>query len=431
MPSPLAPQPAETPATPIIVHSHLRWDFVWQRPQQLLSRLSQRSPVLFVEEPVYLDDIASPRLDVSLPLPRVHRALPVLPATLRGNYDASIATIRDLVRKQIAADGPIGGLFDRPIQWFYTPMPAPAMIGAFDERGVVYDCMDELSKFRFAPAELVDREKYLMSEADVVFTGGYRLWQSKSRLHRNAHFFGCGVDVCHFATARSDEVEVAAELAEVTGPVIGYYGVIDERIDYDLLRHLAASLPEATLAMVGPVVKVDPRELPQADNIRWLGQKQYSELPAYVKGFDVCLMPFALNEATEYINPTKTLEYMAAGKPIVSTAISDVVHNFTPVVAIADSHEEFVEAVRLAIEAPDRALIARGLDQARMNSWESIVSRMERIIRESVSDRAERTSRKGTRGERPAASPVADREVWADRPKLDRTLAAAGEELGD
>jgi glycosyltransferase involved in cell wall biosynthesis len=300
-------------------------------------------------------------------------------------------------------------------------MPAPAMIGAFDERAVVYDCMDELSQFRFAPTELVDRERYLMSSADVVFAGGFKLSQSKAKYHANVHFFGCGVDVAHFATARSADVLVPREIAALTKPVIGYYGVIDERIDYDLLRTLATSLPEAELVMVGPVVKVDPAELPQGHNIRWLGQRQYAELPAHVKGFDVCLMPFALNEATEYINPTKTLEYMAAGKPIVSTAVSDVVHNFTPVVTVAETPEEFVAAVRSAIDSPNAELISRGLEQARSNSWESIVARMERIIRDAVRTRESRTERT-----------VGDRARTEARPVVrTRALATASEDIGD
>jgi glycosyltransferase involved in cell wall biosynthesis len=422
--SPLAIEPAVFPHAPIIVHSHLRWDFVWQRPQQLLSRLARRNEVLFIEEPIYCDDVAVARLALSGPEPRVHRVVPMLPASLQGEYDASIAEIRELVREEIARGDVLGGRFARPIQWFYTPMPAPAMIGAFDERAVVYDCMDELSKFRFAPRELVDRERYLMAQADVVFTGGYALSQSKSKYHANVHFFGCGVDVAHFASARSADLELPRELAVLARPVIGYYGVIDERIDYDLLRHLAESLPEAQLVMVGPVVKVDPAELPQAANIHWLGQRQYAELPAHVKGFDVCLMPFALNEATEYINPTKTLEYMAAGKPIVSTAVSDVVHNFTPVVTVARSPEQFVAAVRSAIESPSTELIARGLEQARANSWESIVARMERIIGDAM-----RTRESKKRAERQ----LADRGRTDGRSSTrSRTLlAAASEDVGD
>ena len=422
MPSPLPHQAADTLDVSLIVHSHLRWDFVWQRPQQILSRLSQRGHVLFVEEPVYLDDLATPRLDVSLPLPRVHRAVPMLPGHLRGSYDESIGIIRDLIRRQIAADGPLGDLFERPVQWFYTPMPAPAMIGAFNERGVVYDCMDELSKFRFAPTELVDRERYLVAESDVVFTGGYRLSKAKSRIHHNVHFFGCGVDVDHFARARSEDLPLAPELVGIGKKVMGYFGVIDERLDYDLLRVLAARHHDAELVMVGPVVKVDPAELPQAPNIRWLGQRQYAELPSYVKGFDVCLMPFALNEATEYINPTKTLEYMAAGKPIVSTAVSDVVHNFTPVVAVADSRDDFVNAVRYALVSPDVSMIARGIEQARANTWESIVARMDRSVREALR----------VREERPAVVAGERAPRRADRPvRGNRSLAGAADEMGD
>jgi glycosyltransferase involved in cell wall biosynthesis len=420
--SPLATKPAVSLDAPIIVHSHLRWDFVWQRPQQLLSRLARRNDVLFIEEPIYLDDLAAAHLALSVPEPRVHRAVPMLPAAMRGEYDASIAEIRELVRQEIAAGGALAGRFARPIQGFYTPMPAPAMIGAFDERAVIYDCMDELSKFRFAPRELVDRERALMAEADVVFTGGYRLWQSKSKYHANVHFFGCGVDVAHFASARSSDLELPRELAALHKPVVGYYGVIDERIDYDLLRHLAGALPHAELVMVGPVVKVDPSELPQAPNIHWLGQRQYAELPAHVKGFDVCLMPFALNDATEYINPTKTLEYMAAGKPIVSTAVSDVVHNFTPVVAVAHSPEEFVAAVRAAIEAPSAELIARGLEQARTNSWESIVARMERIIRDAMRTRESRAERQ---------PPDRARTDGRSSTRSRTLLAATGEDVGD
>jgi glycosyltransferase involved in cell wall biosynthesis len=358
----------------------------------LLSRLSEQAPVLFLEEPFYEDGDAPARLDLTRPMPAVCRAVPILPATLRGRYDDSIATIRELLRRSLADDGALGGQFVAPIQWFYTPLPAPAMIGAFGERAVVYDCMDELSKFRFAPAELTEREAFLMERADVVFTGGYRLAQAKKRLHQNVHFFGCGVDVAHFATANSDHVAVPAEIAALGMPVAGYYGVIDERLDYPLIDALAARMPHVAIVMVGPVVKVDPRELPQRENIHWLGQRAYDQLPAHVKGFDVCLMPFALNEATEYINPTKTLEYMAAARPIVSTPVSDVVHNFTPVVTIADSADAFAAAVRTALESPDEAMIERGLEQAACNSWESIVAQMSRIVADAVQARARRAS---------------------------------------
>ena len=365
---------------PLIVQSHLRWDFVWQRPQQILSRLAERQPVLFVEEPVFMDDAAEPRLDLSVPHANVFRALPRLPGSLRNDYERGTAETRALVQEAISPSGELKRLFNNPVQWFYSPFTAPAMLGAFNEVAVVYDCMDELSQFRFAHPDLVRRERLLLANADVVFTGGQKLYESKRRYHHNVHFFGCGVDVRHFGKARSSGTVVPDDVASLCPPVLGYFGVIDERIDYDLIRELADGMPEANIVMVGPVVKVDAATLPRSANIHWLGQRDYSALPAYVKGFTACLMPFALNEATEFINPTKTLEYMAAGKPIVSTAVPDVVRNFTPVVRIARSARDFVALSKQSVADPDTALIAQGLENAAAASWESIVAKMSRLI---------------------------------------------------
>jgi len=368
---------------PLIVQSHLRWDFVWQRPQQILSRIAEHQPVLFVEEPFFLDDVSSPQLDISVPRANVFRAVPRLPGWLRDDYERGTAEIRTLVQHVISPGGDLKRIFDNPVQWFYSPFSAPAMLDAFSEVAVVYDCMDELSQFRFAHPDLVRRERLLLANADVVFTGGYKLYESKRRYHHNVHFFGCGVDARHFGKARSPETPLPAEIAFLNAPIFGYFGVIDERIDYDLIRTLAEKRPDASIVMVGPVVKVDPATLPQASNIHWLGQRDYAALPGYVKGFTVCLMPFALNEATEYINPTKTLEYMAAGKPIVSTAVPDVVRNFTPVVRVARSAREFVASASEAAVNPDRALISDGLEKAAAASWESIVTKMRGLIREA------------------------------------------------
>jgi glycosyltransferase involved in cell wall biosynthesis len=373
-----------SPSTlPLIVHSHLRWDFVWQRPQQILSRLARRRRVLFVEEPIFLDDVTTSTLEVSVPHVGVHRVVPKLPGVLRASYDESCDRVRSLLHLLIGEGGSLAGKFAECVQWFYTPMPAPTMLGSFGERGVVYDCMDELAQFRFAPPELVDREQLLLSRADIVFTGGRKLFESKSRHHRNVHFFGCGVDVDHFARARGSDTEVATELRPLPRPVLGYFGVIDERLDYDLIERLAERFATSSLVFVGPLAKVAPAELPRRANIHWLGQRRYEELPAYVKGFDVCLMPFALNAATEFINPTKTLEYMAAGKPIVSTAVPDVVRNFAPIVHVARSADEFVHAVSVATRRDD-ARIDAGVALARASTWESIVGAMDALVARSV-----------------------------------------------
>jgi len=201
----------------IIVQSHLRWDFVWQRPQQLLSRFAESAPILFIEEPVFVDDLATPQLDLTEPYPNVVRAVPLFPTHARSDMHGTVERVRELAVAELGPGGRLDGEFSNSIHWFYTGMPAPAMLGAFNEVGVVYDCMDELSQFRDAPAEVSRRERLLLGNADVVFTGGYELYKSKSALHDNVHFFGCGVDARHFGLARSAETVVAPELAGLPG----------------------------------------------------------------------------------------------------------------------------------------------------------------------------------------------------------------------
>ncbi len=401
---------------PIIVHCHLRWDFVWQRPQQIFTRLCDRHPVLFVEEPVW--DDGSPRsLQLSEPQPGIVRAIPVLPGSLQHDVDAQAEATRQLLAVALDDHPLLAGRFDDPIQWFYSPMTAPGLLGRFGEVGIVYDCMDELAAFRFAPTDIAAREQYVLSRADVVFTGGYQLYASKSRHHGNVHFHGCGVDVEHYRRARLPETVLPDAVRDLPGPVLGYFGVIDERIDYALIDALARAMPQASVVMAGPLAKVDPAALPDAPNIHWLGQRSYDELPALVKAFDVCLMPFALNDATRHINPTKTLEYMAGGKPIVSTAVPDVVRNFTPIVTIAESPEDFVAAVQAAVRAPDQRLIRQGIARANTETWDAIVAQMRAEMLEAIVSRA---SRQGP-GAAAAQDPARPGVVQPQRPELSRT----------
>ena len=367
---------------PFVVHCHLRWDFVWQRPQQLFSRLAEHHPVLFIEDP--LPDGGEARLDLSEPFPNVVRMVPRLPLHAPSDVDAQWRLLLPLMEQALAQHPLLAGRFAQPVQWFYSPMSAPVLRGRLGARGTVYDCMDELANFRFAPPDIAERERFLLACADVVFTGGYQLYREKSRHHDTVHFHGCGVDATHFGRARLASTVVPEAVAGLPGPVLGYVGVIDERLDYALIDALARRFPDASVVMAGPVVKVDPAELPRLPNIHWLGQQPYEVLPALVKGFDVCLMPFALNDATRYINPTKTLEYMATGKPVVSTAVADVVRNFTPVVDVANSHDEFLDAVERAARAPDPALLREGIARAMAASWDSTVATMRRELLDAV-----------------------------------------------
>ena len=368
---------------PIIVHCHLRWDGVWQRPQQFLSRLSLKHPVLFVEGPILVEgDRSEAKLYQAPKYPNITILQPFIP---KARFHDGVWVDRErhrLVQEALAREVP--GNFRAPVQWFYDPMAVTAFAGKMNERAIVYDCMDELSQFKFAPPEIVSRERELLAQADVVFTGGRRMCQSKSRFNDNCHFYGCGVEVSHFGKARSQELEVPEELRQLNGPVLGYFGVVDERLDYELIAALVAANSDWHVVMVGPVVKVDPASLPQHPRLHWLGRREYADLPAYTKGFAVCLMPFALNEATEYINPTKALEYMATGKPIVSTAVSDVVANFGSVVKVARSQEQFIEFCQREVKNPDGAAISAGLRMAAENEWDVIVQALESHVEEAL-----------------------------------------------
>lgn len=358
---------------PIVVHCHLRWSFVWQRPQQIHSRLAASHPVLFVEEPLEADD-GNARLELTSPVPNVTVAVPRVTASRADSEAATLELLRDF------AASPQGERWTNAVHWLYTPMMEPQVWVFGAPVAIVYDCMDELTNFAFAPADLAPREEVLLTEADVVFTGGHQLYLSKKRRHENVHFFGCGVDFDHFASASG--TAVAPDLAPLERPRLGYVGVIDERLDYELLDELARELPDATLAMVGPVVKVDPASLPRRPNIHYLGAKPYHSLPSYVAGFDVCLMPFAMNEASRFINPTKTLEYLASGRPVLSTPVADVVTNFGHAVHVAPP-EAFAERAR-EILAGHRLDPGAGLEAARRSSWETRVAEMESIVLEAL-----------------------------------------------
>jgi glycosyltransferase involved in cell wall biosynthesis len=308
-----------------------------------------------------------------------------LPATRWSDGD-----FIDLERRRVLQamlKGGFAGRFDQPILWFNDPMAVTAFAGHLDESLIVYDCMDELSQFRGAPPNLLEREKELIQAADVIFCGGRKMRDKRRPLNPNCHFYGTGVDCEHFGKAMQS-IPVHPLLADVDIPVLGYFGVIDERIDYELLAKIADANPDWAVAMVGPFAKVSPEELPRRRNLLWLGSQEYKDLPALTKRMDVCLMPFALNEATEYINPTKALEYMAAGRPVVSTALDEVLSNYGRVCRIGRSHEKFIEHCFSELSVPSDRRIRRGLKLASENTWESIAAKMEGHLQQALQAKA-------------------------------------------
>lgn len=386
---------------PLIVHCHLRWDFVWQRPQQFLSRIAKKHRVLFVEGPITFDGDSAPRYELR-PCPKtpgVTIMQTFFPASKFG--DGAWVDVQRRKLLEEALSGPLKGKFERPVQWFYDPMAVEAHLGHHGAIATVYDCMDELSQFKGAPAGLVERERKLLRAADVVFAGGRKMRESKARYNFNAHFYGCGVDVVHFGKARLASTATPDDIAHLEGPVLGYFGVVDERLDYELIAALAAARPDWHVVMIGPTAKVDPQDFPRAANLHWLGGRDYSQLPEYTKRFDLALMPFALNEATEYINPTKALEYMATATPILSTPVPDVVSNFASVVTISESSADFVALAKCMTEQLDQIAVERGLKMAADNTWDAIVVKLEKHIEEAI---ARKTALLSNRANQLAAS---------------------------
>ena len=379
----------------IVVFSHLRWGFVWQRPQQFLSRFAKKHPILFVEEPFFdKPEGAPPDLQSHRVMPNVTVMCPHISVSWAKNPKLP-QQLREWTRQAIENLNE-DGAFDKPLLWYYSPMDASWSLGHFENRGVVYDCMDELSQFTGAPKALVLNESRLMEHADVVFTGGYNLGDKKRRQHDNVHVFGCGVEFNHFNKAADPGTLIPPDIDFMQRPILGWMGVVDERVDYAMVGEMARMRPDWSFAMVGPVVKVDPNLLPHSPNLFWLGGRDYQQLPHYVRAFDVNMMCFAINAATEFINPTKGLEYMATGKPIVSTAVRDVVKQWTDIVHIAKGAEEFVMAAQRALERQGDTdeRVKRGLELARKCSWEGTVQTMQDLIKQAINRKDRRSGRK-------------------------------------
>ncbi|KAA9038569.1 glycosyltransferase family 1 protein [Ginsengibacter hankyongi] len=361
----------------LICFSHIRWDFVYQRPQHLLTRFAFYNRVFIIEESLldgksnYYDIVDQKENNVFVIKLYLSREL---------HEDQKDDMIRRLIDAFMSAKN-----IHQYILWYYTPM-ALAYSGHLQPKLTVYDCMDELSAFKFAHPELKKYEARLFSLADLVFTGGHSLYEAKKHLHQNIYPFPSSIDKAHFVTARN-ELTQPADQKDIPYPRIGFYGVIDERLHIKLIEQMADMRPDWHFILIGPVIKIDPATLPQRNNIHYLGGKEYQELPVYLSGWDIAMLPFEINESTKYISPTKTPEYLAGGKPVISTPITDVVNPYGQkgLVHIADNATGFIDAAEKIFACRDNKAWLKAVDEflADMswnNTWHQMSELMENAL---------------------------------------------------
>ncbi len=361
-------------ASDLVCFSHLAWDHVFQRPHHLLTRAARDRRVVYVEEP---QPASSPGAEVRVVTAGITVVTPRIPDGLSEEHRRATlgALIGDVLSEASIAE---------PVLWYYTPLALP-WTDRLSASAIVYDCMDELSAFRAASPEIPALERRLLSLADVVFTGGRRLFEAKRRLHPDVHAFPSAVDIEHFRRARVAHAD-PPDQAAIAHPRLGWFGVIDERFDIDLVAEVARSRPDWSIVLVGPVAKIDPASLPRHPNIHHLGPRPYADLPSYLAGWDVAIMPFARNESTAFISPTKTPEYLAGGRPVVSTSIADVVRPYgaAGLVRIADRPDDFVAASAAAMAEPIDDRLERVDRFLAGMSWDRTWAEMDRLVARAV-----------------------------------------------
>jgi UDP-galactopyranose mutase len=370
----------------ILCFSHLRWNGVFQRPQHILSRFARRHRVFLIEEPEF-EDTTTPYLQT---IPSQSENVFVFRPRMQAQYpfyvDGQLDTIRGLTRQLLER-----ARIQQYVGWLYTPMALP-VIESCSPITRVFDCMDDLSAFRFAPPDLIARERATMRWAEVVFTGGRSLYEARRHSHDNVHCFPSSVDAAHFGAARAATTPEPEIQRALPRPRLGYFGVIDERMDYAMLSALAESHQEWQIVMVGPFAKVNPTEVPHAPNLHYFGQQSYADLPGFLKGWDVALIPFAQSDATRCLSPTKVLEYMAADLPVVATPLPDLLP-YRSAILLAETPDTFVAACEQALRAPAarrRAWAAEMRATVAATSWEKTVQEMEALIDRSIEAKAGR-----------------------------------------
>lgn len=365
----------------LICLAHTNWDHVWQRPQHLMSRFASRCRVVYIDPPQTVGAHEKAHLQERPGDNGVRVLRPILPAR---QGDTNIQVLSQFMASVLAECGP------NIILWIYSPIATMfAALAKSQTKLTVYDCMDDYASFQtgFAPSEMRSQERLLLSLVDLVFTGGHSMYEARKQRHPRVYCFPSGVEITHYQQVYDPMIEVPPEMADLAHPRLGYFGVLDERIDWALIQAVAEQRPTWQWVLIGPEDPTIPGQLPRAANIHYLGQQPYPKLPAYLKGFDIATMPFVLSEATRSTSPTKTLEYLAGGKPVISTSVPDVVAFYNEIVYIADGVHAWLESVDEIASATPAQLQSR-LDRAQpileQSSWDSIAARMWELMQEQL-----------------------------------------------
>jgi glycosyltransferase involved in cell wall biosynthesis len=384
-----------------VIYSIIPWDGVWQRPQHFATRLAKHNKVLYVD-PVGLQHIVAASGNSPAVVTRINEKLTVLrPQVLPGGKTRSrIIDLNDAIILQ-AIHTHLGRTEQtKPVLITNTPL-ANTMAVKYPWEAVVYDVIDDFISASWAPSDAADRERELFSRADTVFTGTYSLWEKKQSFHSESEFIPCGVEVDHFTRANDPDRIVPDDIGSLPKPVFGYFGGLNERLDADLLCELARSYPNGSVVLIGPIFSdfglsdfSDPwasvlpnpsapgfrlKECPK--NIHLLGIRPYEQLPSYLKAFDICLLPYVLNKVTRDIHPVKILEYLAAGRPVVSTPLPDVKRFYSETVSIADSRESFMGCIEKILATESEETVRSRIEFAKEKTWEKMAERMhEKIV---------------------------------------------------
>jgi len=275
---------------------------------------------------------------------------------------------------------------DRPLLWTFLPN-VNWLLGRLNERMVIYHCVDEYSEFSGVPKDVIVRmEQDLIRRADIVFTSAEKLCDERRQVNPRTYFIPHGVDVAHFSRALDPAIEVPEEIRRLAKPVIGFFGLLADWVDLDMIGALARARPQWSFALVGKV-QTDLGAVARLPNVHRLGQQPYTALPAYCRGFDVGLIPFRMNELTLRVNPLKLREYLAAGLPVVSTPLPEVVR-YNGLVHIAVNEAGFLRAIDAALKERSPEQDRRRVEAMRGESWEARVSEMSDVIRGRLAEAA-------------------------------------------